>query len=273
MQMQDTTRKEIITYLGITLALSAIFYTLILSARSLSAAGGLYTMGLMWCPGVSAILTSLIYRRSLRELGWGFGKARYLLTAYAAPILYALPVYALVWVTVSGAFNTSAEMSWVQILILATAGVLMSCLSALGEEIGWRGFLVPRLARLTTFRRTSLISGVIWALWHSPLILFSDYKAQTPAWYSLLCFAVLVISISFLFAWLRIQSGSLWPAVLLHASHNLFIQAIFDPLTSTSGLAPYITGEFGAGLALTGLMVAILLWRRGETPAPISTQA
>ncbi len=95
--------------------------------------------------------------------------------------------------------------------------------SALGEEIGWRGFLVPELAKRMSFARVSLLSGIIWTSWHSPILLFADYNAGTNRWYALGCFAVTVTAASFLYAWLTLKSGSLWPAALLHASHNLFV--------------------------------------------------
>jgi protein-S-isoprenylcysteine O-methyltransferase Ste14 len=75
-------------------------------------------------------------------------------------------------------------------------------------------------------------------------------------------FAVMVLGISFAFAWLRLKSGSLWTAALLHASHNLFVQGIFTPLTTETSLTPYIIDEFGIGLALAGLVVALIFWRR-----------
>lgn len=74
-------------------------------------------------------------------------------------------------------------------------------------------------------------------------------------------FAVMLIGISFPFAWLTLKSRSLWPAVLLHAGHNQFILGIFDKLTATTNATPYITGEFGIGLALTTVIVAYLFWR------------
>jgi membrane protease YdiL (CAAX protease family) len=79
----------------------------------------------------------------------------------------------------------------------------------------------------------------------------------------------MVIGISFAFAWLRLKSGSLWTAVLLHASHNLFIQGIFTPLTQDSGPTMYWIDEFGIGLALGAVVVAYLFWRRrNELNAP-----
>ena len=120
-------------------------------------------------------------------------------------------------------------------VVVATFGLVISCLSALGEEIGWRGFLVPELAKNFSFTKTALISGGIWALWHYPLILFANYNnSSAPAWFGLFCFTVMVLGISFAFAWLRLKSGSLWTGVIFHASHNLFIQNFFTPLTGAT---------------------------------------
>jgi membrane protease YdiL (CAAX protease family) len=91
-----------------------------------------------------------------------------------------------------------------------TLGLLEACPPALGEEIGWRGFLVPELAKTTTFFNTALISGAAWALWHYPLIIFGGYNGGTSIPYSLFCFTLAVIAISFPMAWLRLKSGSLW---------------------------------------------------------------
>jgi hypothetical protein len=73
----------------------------------------------------------------------------------------------------------------------------------------------------------------------------------------------MVIASSVFSAWPRLRSGSQWPAVLLHASHNAFIQNFFDPLTASTGPTPYVTTEFGVGLALAWVVVAVWMWRAG----------
>jgi membrane protease YdiL (CAAX protease family) len=147
--------------------------------------------------------------------------------------------------------------------IMATLGVLSSMVSALGEEIGWRGVLVPELAKVMPYTRVSLVSGGIWALWHMPLIFFADYKLPgVPVWYGALMFLIMVVGISFVFAWLRLKSGSLWTAALLHASHNLWVQAFFTPLTAQNSITPYIIDEFGCGLTIAIAIAAFLFWRR-----------
>ena len=260
MENTQDAKKRIITYLVLVFALSAIFYVLIIRAGSLSAGGGFYVLGLMWMPALAALITTFIYQRNFRGLGWGLGKPRYLVIAYLLPVIYGMVTYGLIWITGLGAFDSTAAGDRLPNFLLsyATLGVLMSLLSATGEEIGWRGLLVPELAKLTSFTKTALISGVIWVLWHAPLILLADYDSGAPKWFALLCFAALAIGASFPFAWLRLASGSLWPAALLHASHNLFIQGVFDVLTANTGNTVYFSGEFGLGLAIAGLVIAVI---------------
>jgi membrane protease YdiL (CAAX protease family) len=261
------TRAELTTYLGLTFGLSAVFYWLIISAGSLGAGGGKYVLALMWCPGVSALITRLVFQRNVRGEGWGLGSPRWLILAYLLPIAYATVAYGLVWLTGLGGVDLSRFKIGVGTFLVL--GSLQSLLSATGEELGWRGFLVPTLARTMSFQRTAVISGAIWAAWHVPLIVFADYNGGTPTWYSVLCFGVMVVSMGFPFAWLRLRSKSVWPAAILHASHNLFVQAFFDRVTVNTGPTRWLTSEFGAALAIMIAITAFIFYRARasvETP-------
>lgn len=278
--MQTKSTRKIFTFLAFTLVFSGIFYYLIISSGSMNTAGGMYVMALMWSPGLAGIITELAFERTLRGMGWKLGKFKYLAAAFLLPLAYCLVVYGLTWVTGLGGFPAPEMMALInqqfggitsspalQILIsvvfTALIGMVSGLFSGLGEEIGWRGLFVPELAKVTSFTRVSLISGAVWGLWHMPLILFSDYNLSgAPRWYALIMFAVMVIGISFAFAWLRLKSGSLWTAALLHAMHNVFIQAIFTPLTAQNEITPYIIDEFGVGLALAGIVVALIYWSK-----------
>ena len=271
--------KKIGTYLLLTFGLSSIFYYLIISSGSLRAGGFLYVLGLMWSPGTAGMLTQLMYQKNLRGLGWGWGKTKYQLWSYFIPLLYAAAAYGVVWLSGLGGFynhefieKTAAQFGLqsfsrssiiaMYVGFAATLGFLQSCISALGEEIGWRGFLVPHLAKIMSFRSVVLVSAGIWSVWHYPVLFFADYNAGTPWWYSGTCFTVMVFGISFVFAWMRLKSGSLWTGMILHASHNLFIQAVFDKLTVDTGITKYITGEFGAALVVSSLVVAWIVWKK-----------
>jgi membrane protease YdiL (CAAX protease family) len=270
-------QRKIGLFLLLTLFLSLLSYIPIISSGTLSTQGGLFVLTLMWSPGLAAVLTQVITTRSLRGMGWHPGSARWLGIAYALPLAYVLPVYAVTWLTGLGglsyprAFASIAEKysspnlattATIFVLLQLTVGMAENLVSALGEEIGWRGLFVPELARVTSFNKTALISGIVWTAWHMPGILLADYNSgSTPNAFAATCFAVMIVAISYPFAWLTLKSGSLWPAVVLHASHNLFVMAIFERVTSDTGVTSYITGEFGIGLALTGLVVAWVFWR------------
>jgi membrane protease YdiL (CAAX protease family) len=237
----------------------------------------MYVLTIMWSPGLAAILTQLISARTLGGLGWRVGPPRWLGIAYILPIVYALPIYVFTWLTGLGVFpnhtriaalaerySSSNVVTTVSIFlwISLTVDMVGPLILALGEEIGWRGLLVPELAKMTSFTKTALISGIVWAAWHMPAIFQADYNSGvTSNLYAAIMFAIMIIATSFAYTWLRLKSGSLWPAVLLHASHNQFIQGIFDKLTGNTSATPYIIGEFGVGLALTSIVVAYIFWR------------
>src|SRR5436190_14491422 len=238
----------------------------------------LFVTGTMWSPGLAALLTKRLFGEPISELPWKWGGARSAWLAYLIPVAYALPVYLVAWLTPLGGFlepefvaRTAAQFGWsglssvviliLFVLITSTIGLVAKTGRALGEEIGWRGFLVPELNKVVGFTGVSVISGLMWAAYHFPILLFGNYNKGAPAWYSFTCFTLMVGSDSFILAWLTLRSKSLWPAAIFHGSHNLFIQSIFTPLTRDTGPTKYIFDEFGIGLVITIGLAAILATR------------
>lgn len=277
-------RVQVVTYLFFLFLFSSCFYFLILRAGGLTAGGGVYVLPLMWCPALAGMLTLRLNGRNLSELGWKWGQAKYPFWSWLIPILYASIAYIIVWIFHLGGFGNADYLSavarrahlsgphWVSLLLgfllIGVYGLIGSLASALGEEIGWRGFLVPELSRTMSFTTTALISGVVWSVWHYPILIYGGYNGGTPAWYSLTCFTVLVISISFVFAWMRLKSGSLWTGALLHASHNLYIQGILTPITTDTGKTKWYIDEFGCVLPIVAIAFAIYFWtKRRELPS------
>ena len=280
--MRDIPKNATYLYLILTLALSSVFWALIIWSGHLASGHGDLAHGVMWCPALAALASCRILGRSFRSLAWRWPRGRYVALAYFLPLANAGVAYGAVWVLGLGGWNRGfvAEVAqsfglrgmpaWgslaLYLVLTPTVGMIKSLASALGEEVGWRGFLVPELAKQMSFAKLSLLSGIIWAAWHSPLLLFADYNAGTNRWYALGCFTVMVVSQCFVFAWLRLKSGSLWPAALLHASHNLFVQGIFDDLMRDTGRTRWYTTEFGVALALTSAALAVYFWTRRMTP-------
>jgi membrane protease YdiL (CAAX protease family) len=221
-------------------------------------------LGLMFSPAIAALLTQFMYRKNLRGFGWKWGQPRYQILAYAVPMMYVLLTYTLIVLLGLGKLNPelSGEIAITDILLSATLGVLVNCIVVVGEEIGWRGFLLPKLAQIMSFTKASIIVGLIWILSHMPILVLADnHTNSTPVWYGLICFSVAAMGVNIAINWLRLKSGSVWTAVLFHAVHNQYVQEL-DPMISSTGLTQYFTTEFGLMLALAGVFVGWVFWRR-----------
>jgi len=151
-------------------------------------------------------------------------------------------------------------------------GSIINVVPALGEELGWRGWLLPKLLPLGVVPAL-LISGVIWGLWHAPLILLGYNYGNAPGWLALAAMVAMTTVIGAVFSWLRIRSESVWPAALAHGSLNaaagfslVFIMAgeSFDPLQAT------ILGWSGW---LVPLVLVIVLFATGQFRTPVTESA
>jgi CAAX protease family protein len=273
-----SSRAQVAMYLVFVFLFSSVFYFLMLRGHTLAGGGGLYVTGIMWCPTLAAFATLCLNGRNLSDLGWKWPARKYAAMSWYVPVLYAGVAYLIVWILGLGGFpnrqfmqglvarmgvSSSPIVSTVlYVLFTGSFGLVGSLSRALGEEIGWRGFLVPELSKTTSFTGTALFSGIVWACWHYPILIWGDYNAGTPSWYGLTCFTVMVVAIAVVFAWIRLKSGSLWTGAILHASHNLYVQAIFTPLTADRGKTAWFIDEFGAVLPLITIVFAIYFWRR-----------
>lgn len=104
-------------------------------------------------------------------------------------------------------------------LVTLPAAAFINLVPALGEELGWRGWLLPRLMPLGAVPAI-LISGVVWGLWHAPLILLGYNYPEVPPAVGLAAMVGTCIVFGAVFGWLRIRSDSIWPAALAHAAFN-----------------------------------------------------
>ena len=162
MQENRRTIFGIVVYVALTFASSSLFYRAIIRQGNLSP---WLVTGLMWCPGVSGLITRLVFQQTLRGVGWRWGKWKYQLWSYGVPIMYSAAAYLPLWAAgyadfhaqVLNRFASTLHIANISrplivaafVLIGGTVGMISSCLSAAGEELGWRGFLVSELAKVT----------------------------------------------------------------------------------------------------------------------------
>ncbi|MEV8631898.1 CPBP family intramembrane glutamic endopeptidase [Streptosporangium sp. NPDC051023] len=145
---------------------------------------------------------------------------------------------------------------------------LINSIAAFGEEWGWRGWLLPRLMPLGTWRAL-LVSGLIWGAWHAPLTLRGYNYPELGAWAAPF-FLVFCVAFGSLLGWLRLYSGSVWPAVVGHGALNASAGLVFLVGDAASPPNFALAGISGlAGSALLAVLSALLFARRPvRTPVP-----
>jgi uncharacterized protein len=275
-------KKQLSWFLGILAIAEAALTYAMTRVDPHGAAGAAVMVGVMWAPGLVGMGIQFWVARSLRGMGWGIGRKRYLAAAYLVPMAYGfLPFLAAVtvghgswtfhqWADVSGRWGLPATIP-TGFLLATTLFLLPSMLMGLGEEIGWRGFMVPKLQQMGGFWFVANASYPIWLAFHLPGMFFGGYHGiGIPIWWSFLCFAALLYPGTVFFTWLRIRSGSIWPCALAHGAHNLFIQMLFALAIKWDATTPWLVGEFGALTALFSAMIIlplVILTRRSGRSA------
>jgi membrane protease YdiL (CAAX protease family) len=248
-------------FVALTFVLSTPFWYLI--ARLPSGSDSmLLSVANMWCPALAAVLARLIYRRSLRGFGFTLGRARWLILALLLPALAGLVMYGSAWLLQVAPLDESKipKLFALSFIPLFLGLLAFCCFAALGEELGWRGFLVPELSRRMGYTKVAFVSGILWTLWHMPLMLFGSYHGSRSLWISLVFFTVLILASSFVHAWMRLVSGSIWVSALLHGSSNYFIQAFYPTLTIRTPEGDAMLGEFGWSAPIISGVIALVFW-------------
>ncbi|CAN5476045.1 hypothetical protein BH10ACT1_BH10ACT1_23840 [soil metagenome] len=135
----------------------------------------------------------------------------------------------------------------------------------LGEEIGWRSYLLPRLASVMPVRRASVVTGFAQALFHLPLLLLTDvYDGDGSRWIVVPGVVVVLTAAGPLFGWLRVRSASLWPATIAHAAVNTALVEAPVLISDNPDTAAYLTSEGGLFTVVIVMGIAAVILRRAN---------
>lgn len=277
-------RKSLVWFLGITFLFSWPLFLIPLLFRGMDpVTKQLTTQGLwalaMWGPGIAAIVTTtLVMKQPFKSLRLNtLGAKRFYLWAWLLPIglsilggvltlLFGIAKLDLGFTMIRESMASAANGNSVpaeviiatQVLLAFTLAPFINILFALGEELGWRGFLLPRLLPLGQWKAI-LFSGAIWGLWHAPAIVQGHNYPGYPiaGIFMMVIFCVLLGTI---ISWLYLKTQSPWIAALAHGSVNavaglpvLFFQPGFNMALGGTLAAP--TAWIGMGLFIVWLLL------------------
>lgn len=272
-QRQMRARRGLTLFFPLLIALSTLCYWLIIVKHD-TLAMSLF----MWTPGSAALLTRLIRREKFPTSTIHLHKRLWapLTVALLIPLAIGQISYGLAWktgITPLNYFHPSATVASLlsvlgskpPLLVLALIPIFIAgaeLIGATGEELGWRGYMLTRLIDAGV-PRPILVSGIIWSLWHWPLILLAASSGGQPQIVTASIFLITITSLGCISAQLRLTSGSLWPSILLHAAWNGLILEIFDALTRGADTSPW-TGEAGLITASVTLLIALIMTQLGK---------
>lgn len=258
-------RRGLLAYFAIVIPLSAVLQGLAIVTGQFVT----FVLPLMLVPAVASTIVRLVRREGFSDVSFRFGgpgTLKALLAAWLGPVGVGLTAYGAAWLMGLATFapptsvgGEGAGAFGLLLLTVLTAGLLPGLVFSAGEEIGWRGYMLTRLID-GRIPYPILASGLIWGLWHTPLIVSGQYAAGSNPVLSALLFLVAITSAGYLFAWARLATGSVWPAVVMHAAWNAVIQGAFDRST-TGANALLWTGESGILVAATLVVLAIVSTR------------
>jgi membrane protease YdiL (CAAX protease family) len=203
----------------------------------------IFTYLIGYAPALAHIATRLITRE-----GWSNTYLRpnlrrglhFYLAAWTLPLLAIILGGAIYFLLFPGKFDPS--MAYAREMGKISAADTLACvigdealegffivlfgalLLFIGEEFGWRAYLLPKLMPLGA-RKAILLSGAIWGIYHWPMI-FMGFNYGTGYWgapvVAPLLFVLIILSPSVMYSWLTLRTGSVWPACIAHAENNAF---------------------------------------------------
>src|SRR5215218_983173 len=230
----------------------------------------LNTVALIMGPTLSAfIMTGATevrdgVRRLLRRIVlWRVGLGWYLFVLLGIPAIIVLSTVVLPGALSS--FQASTVPSTLFLYVVA-GPVFLFAGGPVFEEIGWRGFALPRLQRLYGPLVGSLVLGIIWALWHLPLFLIPSWDTPHGNPLDLVLFVIWAVAITIIFTWVfNNTKGSVLLAILAHGSINsaaVAVYGLFPAPAVTGGITNFVIGFGVAALLILALTRGRLGYRR-----------
>lgn len=279
-------KKQVFVFLGLTFLLTwaAVFGLMALNVPYGDPICMVVFSLCMMFPALCSILTRLICRQGFDEMylrpqikrNW-----KVYLTALLSPALLIGAGVVLYFVLFPFDFDPSmvflkellskqgvpselaVPLIWGELAFGALFGGFVNLIPAMGEELGWRGYLFPQLCREMSPLKANLLTGLIWGIWHAPMIAMGhNYGTGYPTapWGGILAMTVFSIVLGSLFSYWTMKTGSAWAAGIGHGAVNAMAAAgfYFSPSAMAGTANPFI-GPSAAGIVGgAGLIAASL---------------
>jgi membrane protease YdiL (CAAX protease family) len=279
-------KKRLIIFIALTIILAWIVFLLVpICGLTYGSGASVVILAVaMFMPALSNLLTRLITKEGFGNMYLRphvKGHVKEYLLLYFGPTVLLLLSGALYFLIFPGSFDpelttlkgmvassgkqglAASTLLIVQVLIFVVIGPIVNIIPTMGEELGWRGYLLPKLRMFLSDRASLIITGAIWGIWHLPVIVMG-HNYGTSYWgypvLGILAMIVFCVVLGIIEGYISIKLESAIPAAMIHSTVNagaalpiIFANSGYNPL-----LGPAITGLIG-GLPFIVLAVILLI--------------
>ncbi|WP_298895583.1 type II CAAX endopeptidase family protein [uncultured Psychroserpens sp.] len=204
----------------------------------------------MFFPGIGSIIYLVKTKQGLKYINWNIGKIKFIVLSLILPILFTLlgilifeytglasnnvflidngKVHSIEIFLILGTNEQGIPFFLLNFFVTGIMSSLIMSLLAIGEEIGWRGFLQKKLLERNSLFASLTFLGLLWGFWHFPLVINGFNYPEYPVLGAFLILPLTTVFISYFFGWLTINSKSVWPAVFAHGALNSVMIFLFE---------------------------------------------
>lgn len=267
-------------FLFLVFTLSAPFYTLIIESGSSDSD---WLVALMFMPALASVIMRLLTKEGFKNIGWRVKAVHWLALAVFLPLLIEILVVVVAVQMGVADFNTnyiSIENELVKIrktgLLFGAepapyaffafnfiTSIVVACLLylplALGEELGWRGYLQHHLVEKFGFYRGIVILGIVWGYWHLPIILMGHNFPQFPIVGGFLVMPLLCVCFSIVWGFVYQKTKSIWIPALFHAALNMVTPISNNALGDVPRHSPTVIALFVVFWALLAVIFMLTI--------------
>jgi membrane protease YdiL (CAAX protease family) len=285
MKMKKETNKRIICYLMLSfipmLVLSCLYYFV---------RKDVIILAMMLLPAIASVITRIITKEGFERMmihPYFKGNLKWYFISYFAPPFIACFGAIVYFITFSGDFSPlqsafaieesiSSKSEFLKELftlvpIAIIVNPIMGIVQCFGEELGWRGYLLPKLGEKLSPLSSSMVTGVIWGLWHAPIIAIGYNYGTDHRIAGIFAMIIFCTALGIILGFLTYKVHSIWPAVLFHASINgmdLWAPStLFMSNKPNVFLGPDILGVFGGlGFIIIDIVIIMVIrkWKKDE---------